>query len=573
MTEPHHTTQHTTLYHGNNLHILPTLPDNSVDAIVTDPPYELGFMGKQWDSTGIAYNVDLWRECLRVLKPGGHLCAFGGTRTYHRMAVAIEDAGFDIRDSLHWIQGQGFPKSLDVNKTVGDSACKCEVQWSYGSGHPSPEHSVRSVSDIDLPSTINPEKASREVLLASVPKQSAHTDRTEGAESETRWREQSSMEGRRDAQEGQGQLHRPEVRQMSAGVSADGTQGRVHHGTSPSHGSVDRSTTEPLGSGESHQPQSEGQPAGESGVVPEQRRSQAWGGWQVCGGCGKPILPEGLGTALKPAHEPIVLARKPLTGTVAANVLQHGTGALNIDATRVEVGDDAYADRHAFGDSQVGKQYESKSTSGRWPANVILDTEAGQMLNEQSGPVGSWSGNPSRSDGTIASGKIIALGERTTTGRQWEKRGGGASRFFTSIDWHPEIDVPFMYIAKPSRRERNAGLDGMPEQNKYKAGGVGGTGGWRDVQKAINATPTANFHPTVKPLALMQWLIRLVTPPDGTVLDPFAGSGTTLAAATIEHFHAIGIELTDDYLPIIVARCEWAETQTTNRTPTLFDND
>jgi site-specific DNA-methyltransferase (adenine-specific) len=122
MTEPHHTTTHTTLYHGNNMDVLPTLPDNSVDAVITDPPYELGFMGKKWDATGIAYNVNLWAEILRVLKPGGHLLAFGGTRTYHRMACAIEDAGFEIRDSLHWIYGSGFPKSLDVSKAIDKAA-------------------------------------------------------------------------------------------------------------------------------------------------------------------------------------------------------------------------------------------------------------------------------------------------------------------------------------------------------------------------------------------------------------------------------------------------------------------
>ena len=362
MTDPQHPTPHVTLHHGNNLHILPTIPNASIDSIVTDPPYELGFMGKQWDATGIAYNVELWTECLRVLKPGGHLLAFGGTRTYHRMAVAIDDAGFDIRDSLHWIYGSGFPKSLDVSKAIHKAA-----------------------------------GAERQVI------------------------------GHHDVPDMRGGNYENAEGRMIADITAPATDA-----------------------------------------------AKQWDGW---------------GTALKPAHEPIVLARKPLIGTVAANVLQHGTGALNIDGCRVGKDPNYHYKRKggtSFGQG-TGPSVDVPATSsalGRWPANIIIDD-------------------------TITD------------------------------DW-----TRYFYCAKPSRTERNAGLD---EGNK---------------------------HPTVKPLALMQWLIRLVTPPDGTVLDPFAGSGTTLAAATLEGINSIGIELTDDYLPIITARCQWAETQhdQPDPEPTLFDN-
>jgi site-specific DNA-methyltransferase (adenine-specific) len=384
MTDPLDTITHATLYHGNNMDILPTLPDNSVDAVITDPPYELGFMGKSWDASGIAYNVELWREVLRVLKPGGHLCAFGGTRTYHRMACAIEDAGFEIRDSLHWIYGSGFPKSHNVAIAIDKEAGAMEHRGKRASF----AGNIRQGQDVE------PAK--------SMPRHEGVTD-----------------------------------------------------------------------------------------------AARQWDGW---------------GTALKPAHEPIVLARKPFNGTVAANVLQHGTGALNINATRIPTDDQFGGGAKATSGFVTGYEHDGwtpGNTAGRWPANVIVDD-------------------------TITD------------------------------DW-----ARYFYCAKPSRTERNAGLDELPEQNRYKSGGVGGTGGQRSVEAAINATPQANFHPTVKPLALMQWLIRLVTPPNGTILDPFAGSGTTLAAATLEGQHAIGIELTDDYLPIITARCNWAETQTTQRT--LFD--
>ena len=327
----------TKIHHGNNLEILPTIPDHTFDAIITDPPYELGFMGKQWDASGIAYNVTLWAECLRVLKPGGHLLAFGGTRTYHRMTCAIEDAGFEIRDSIHWIYGSGFPKSLNLDAELS--------------------------------------------------------------------------------------------------------------------------------------------------------------GW---------------GTALKPAHEPIVLARKPLIGTVINNVLTHRTGALNIDACRIqrETNDTSHAGHRTatFGTQNTtsggdGSGGWEQNDLGRWPANIIFDPDAAEEL-------------------------------------------GPEARYF--------------YCAKPSKAERNAGLDHLDERPAGIKNSSGRGFSETDPHREIKAR---NFHPTVKPLALMRYLIRLVTPPNGHILDPFAGSGTTLTAATLENCHSTGIELTDDYIPIIKARTQWAANQ------------
>lgn len=350
----------THVIHGNSLNELPYLEDCSVDAIITDPPYELGFMNKKWDASGIAYNVNIWAHCLRVLKPGGHLLAFGGTRTYHRMACAIEDAGFEVRDSINWIYGSGFPKSLDVSKAIDKAA-----------------------------------GAEREII-------------------------------------GERKL---------GGNAAQSTQEK---------GGTFASNTNSVGV----------EPISVPITTPSTDEAKQWEGW---------------GTALKPAHEPIVLARKPFEDTVANNVMQHGTGALNIDGTRVgEGGQGTWASPRGGiwkTDSEQKAELLS-STVGRWPANVIIDDSI-------------------------------------------------------EAAW-----TPFFYCAKAAKSERNAGL---PKD--------------------------ANVHPTVKPLELMKYLCRLITPPNGTILDPFAGSGSTLVAATLEGFNSIGIEMTADYLPIIEARIKWAESQ------------
>lgn len=313
-------------------------PDNSVDAIVTDPPYELGFMGKSWDSTGIAYNVEMWRHALRVLKPGGHLLAFSGSRTYHRMVCAIEDAGFEIRDQIMWVYGSGFPKSLDVSKAI---------------------------------------------------------DKAAGAV-----REQTGVS------------YRPEGRAFAEGGSGFAKGETILK---------DKPATED---------------------------AAKWQGW---------------GTALKPAHEPIVVARKPLVGTVAANVLEYGTGALNIDASRIghEKIESGRAGRgpNGGGWGMSGEETQRWQT-GRWPANVIHD-------------------------GSV---EVLAAFPDAI---ELEK---SAARFF--------------YCAKASKDDRGEG----------------------------------NIHPTVKPSDLMRYLVRLVTPPGGTVLDPFTGSGSTGVAAVSQGFKFIGFE-------------------------------
>lgn len=444
MSEPYYADDAVTLHHGDCLDVLAELPDASVDSVVTDPPYGLEFMGKDWDApwkqadalaagrmsgdvihdpaevggfqdgaggnpfsrsrirygreSGAMVDFQHWcqqwaTELLRVLKPGGHLLAFGGTRTWHRLAVAIEDAGFEIRDNIAWIYGSGFPKSLDVSKAI---------------------------------------------------------DKAAGAEREVVGRE----------------------RNWGASKAVDGKQAYGDY---------------------------EGSWALTAPASPDARRWQGWG------------------TALKPAFEPVVVARKPLSGTVAANVLAHETGALNIDGCRVGTtggggnceGGDACncATNRILGGTKHPVKREGDF--GRWPANVLLDPDTAAELDKQSG-ISKTPTTVTRGGHRSGNSGLAQLGRQDDVPCYGDE--GGASRFFPV----------FRYNAKAPTDER----------------------------------PTANgvAHPTVKPLELMRWLVRLVTPPGGTVLEPFAGSGTTAEACIHEHMKCVAIEREPDYLPLIVER-------------------
>lgn len=370
------------LHHGDCLEVLKSLPECSVDAVVTDPPYGLSFMGKRWDYD--VPSVEVWTECLRVLKPGGYLLAFAGTRTQHRMAVRIEDAGFEIRDMIAWVYGSGFPKSLDVSKAL---------------------------------------------------------DKAAGAERE------------------------------SIGPNQWADRG----------GLVQANTY--------------GAPSRPDATAPATEASRQWQGW---------------GTALKPALEPITVARKPLIGTVAANVLAHGTGAVNVDGCRVgsEVRFNAAAANKAGGNSYnmsaVGMPQDAngREAIGRWPANLIHDG---------SEEVAEVFGDPAR----------------------------------------------FFYCAKASKKDRDEGLDGFEKRLAASAcARVSQLQGEESTCISNTKNPRANVHPTVKPTDLMRYLCRLVTPPRGVVLDPFTGSGSTGKAAMLEGFRFIGIEREAEYVEIAKARVE-----------------
>ena len=393
--------------------VLACMADDSVDSIVTDPPYHLtsiakrfgpgqapaqfgtdgafarasrGFMGQTWDGGDIAFDPELWTECLRVLKPGGHLLAFSGTRTYHRMAYAIDLAGFEIRDMLEWLYGSGFPKSHDVSKALDKMA--------------------------------------------------------------------------------------------------GGFTGGEYMATAP--------------------------------ATPE---AQEWAGW---------------GTALKPAHEPVCMARKPLDGTVAANVLAHGVGALNINGCRIA------AERPTGWSGAGSRLYDgglsrdggsARPVDGRFPANVLHDGSpdvlAGFPGTKPSAVYGGGQGLPSH------------------TSLRPSDEGGSAARFF--------------YCAKASKADRDVGCGELDRAPTAAMAGdlVGGQRLGGDGSPI--ATPVrTNTHPTVKPTDLMRWLVRLVTPPGGLVFDPFTGSGSTGRAAILEGCRFIGAELTPEYVPIARARIDAA---------------
>ena len=724
------------IYNMDCLDGMKLLDDNSVDSIVTDPPYELGFMGKKWDSTGIAYNVELWKECLRVLKPGGHLLAFGGTRTYHRMTCAIEDAGFEIRDCIQWIYGclSEDTEILTLNgweryhKAIEESPVICynidkdtfeihkpERSFIYENKHPAyriksdftdqivsrnhrciverggrkvfayaetleRQESVPFLESLhDLPETIpylhkgtsvtkqdllervrlqeyqqkqegesNPSGTMRGEGVDNLPcmwerslevpkdvkeggnthlQQTVQRGFERGGMEETRPQregeldegvgtkvcraydggEQPSLEGRGDVLQKEGQLYGSEVCTMPRAVPTDGEERWLCYGTSVDRGAALGETVEADRSSTSYRSRSDQQRSCESCVVSEQQCSQEvrsygktrttlatveeveyagkmWcvqvptgafvarrkdkifitgnsgfpkshdiskaidkklgakrevigeyrvtgnaltptsvkGGTYVTGapssGAGylkitAPATPlakkwEGWGTALKPANEPIVLARKPLSEeTVAENVLKWGTGGLNIDGCRIPTNEtitnhsrsaESARSKGKYGDSKAQETHQTQGQKlGRFPANVILDEEAGRMLDEQSGITISKDGGKSGTHFSAGN-----KGVKRTDARKGHNDSGGASRFF--------------YCAKASRKERG-------EFNK---------------------------HPTVKPIALMEYLIKLVTPPEGIVLDPFLGSGTTaLAALNLGRFF-IGIELNEEYCEI-----------------------
>lgn len=457
------------VFHGDCREVLKALPDNSVDSIVTDPPYGLsnttpelvsktivrwvsgdrdfiptgaGFMGKEWDS--FVPPPAVWDECLRVLKPGGHLLAFFGSRTMDLGQLAIRLAGFEIRDNVAWLYGSGFPKSLDVSKAIDK---KLGVEREKVRKKYTPGTSAGNAFNND----VNPRN----------------------------WLTEARKNGFHES----------------------------------------------------------------DGPVAATRQAEEWQGW---------------GTALKPAFEPIVVGRKPLVGTVAENVLEWGVGGLNIDGSRiagekVQTTNGSKNDNYGDLSANAGQAWES-APQGRWPANVILDEHTAGLLDEQSGEV--KSAGKYKNPGTVKQigsrgwqnndGFLKQMAQKSLRDNSYANDTGGASWFF--------------YVAKASKRDRNEGLEQLEARAKVfngqsdkPAGNAAGS-----VEDKFSTQPAKNFHPTVKPTQLMRYLIKLVTPPGGTVLDPFTGSGSTGKAAILDGFGFVGAELTEEYLPIIEGRLKWA---------------
>lgn len=390
------------LYEGSMLDMLDVIEPNSIDAIVTDPPYELNFMNKGWDNSGIAFQKATWEKCLRVLKPGGYLLSFGGSRTFHRIACAIEDAGFEIRDTIMWLYGSGFPKSMNIGLAIDKKlGIDSEVIGTYK------EHDIRNNS-------YNSDEASKRYFEREIKK-----------------------------------------------------------------------------------------------------ASNEWDGW---------------GTALKPAYEPIIVARKPCEGSCVDNVIRYGVGGINIDACRIGTDERSYKGMSAnkpegagcFRDDEWQPKDIEVTVNGRYPANVILTYD--------------------ETDQTEVCGGMPCENEES------------AARYY--------------YCAKASKRDRDEGLELFEEKRKA---GYGYDKGYMNAGEGMfkkRNTQKRNTHPTVKPTDLMQYLVRLVTPSGGTVLDPFNGSGSTGKAIAYENFDRdadykyIGIELSEEYLAISDARIKFVENKT-----------
>jgi DNA modification methylase len=537
---------------GDCLEVLKTIPDNSVDAVVTDPPYHLtsivkrfgkedsapaqfgtdgaysraskGFMGKEWDGGDIAFRTDVWEECLRILKPGGHLLAFSHSRTYHRMGVAIEDAGFEIRDQIMWVYGSGFPKSHNIGKAIdkrgGNNHLTQEIGDKLKEARESRNITKTQADELFCNGTTNymwfegrsdgirlPDDVSFEKICNEWEELKPYQDLIKSANREVIGQYDGDMGGLGGERLGQ------------------------------SNGDITIASTE---------------------------QAKNWEGW---------------GTALKPAHEPIVMARKPLSEkSIAENVLKHGTGGINIDGSRIEFEDTQNAatnpkfrkennykmpepGQESNGAVSFTSSKNEYDTSGRFPANIIFDEEAGQLLDEQSGPTsqGHWAKTKTTGFGEFGNGKSEYKGVGP---KDKNKEKGGASRFF--------------YCPKSAKKDRNEGLDHLEDKKRPGQSNTGlyssspvcvdcgltvnGTNDHSNCEEGLeykpSTTTTKNNHPTVKPTDLMRYLINLVTPPNGTILDPFMGSGSTGKAAVRCGVNFIGIEKEQEYMDIASARIE-----------------
>ena len=451
----YHKDKGTEIHNGDCLQVLRTLPDCSVDACVTDPPYGLAFMGKKWDYD--VPGVEVWQECLRVLKPGGHLLAFAGTRTQHRMAVRIEDAGFEIRDMIAWVYGSGFPKSLDVSKAIdkvnGEAGRLYKfTEWMRSTGLTARQ--IDEATDTKMGGHYLTAKSQPAMPTAAL------------------WLK---------------------LRPLCGDVPAwvDELVQRIE---------AEREVVGEGISGKTAIWQERGTMGNFDITAPATEAAKQWQGW---------------GTALKPALEPITVARKPFPGTVAENVLQHGTGALNVDGCRVATDENPSGARRASSppiresgtwandrrSPEAFAEVRPGEALGRFPANLIHDgSEEVVGLFPETAPAKMADRGKGIDGATFrhASGAESGI-------RGHDDNGGSAARFF--------------YCAKADPSERRN-----------------------------------SKHPTIKPVALMRYLVRLVCPAGGVVLDPFAGSGTTIEAARLEHCRAIGIEREAEYCADILER-------------------
>ena len=498
---------------GSSAEILKTYPDNSFDAVVTDPPYGINFLGKAWDSnTG---DREVYEQCLRVLKPGGHLLAFSAARTYHHLAMTVETVGFEIRDQIMWIYGSGFPKSQDVGKAMDRRAGKADSKTSLLQAKEILKtlysNSGKTTTQINSECGFN--------ATGYLATEGKHKGWAQNLPLNEKWQKIKEVVGCDDTYDYLfTSVEREIVGTKQSGCFSDEERHTI--------GASETQTVDI--------------------TIPKSNSARQWDGW---------------GTQLKPAHEPIVMARKPIKNTVMDNVQEYGTGAINIDACRV--GSEIFDTSQNRRNTQNGQIYDGgwagkeggELVQGRFPANVIMDDEAGKILDEQAPKVGNlFSGKRTKSS-TTGSGHSLVKAKHEGEDNGVFDGLGGASRFF--------------YCPKVSGKERNIGCEDIKDQQHLAADGTPLKGhGLNRVCATCNAPQlkpelclckekswispqkTGNNHPTVKPIELMKYLIKLVTPPNGHILDPFNGSGSTGCAAVELGFDYTGIELDPNYVEI-----------------------
>lgn len=501
------------LYNGNMHDLLEVIDKETIDSIITDPPYELNFMSKNWDNSGIAFQPDTWKKCYEVLKPGGYLLAFGGSRTFHRIACAIEDAGFEIRDTIMWLYGSGFPKSMDISKQIDKKGGN--------------DYSKQFAKDL---------KQARESRNLTM----KYCD-DKYCNGSTNW---SWYEGRKEGcrvPDYQTYLEIiKEFSELEKYKELIKEAEREVIGTTITNKTVYQNIGGKNISGEIDI------------TIPETNLAKQWQGW---------------GTALKPSFEPIIVARKPFKGSLVDNVIEYGVGGINIDECRIgnETISIHNAPKGTFAGGEYGRGSDTESyrdSVGRFPANTILTYDETDF-DEVCGGFPNTKSQYRNVKPTETLNKVGTVFE--TSGYKDRLEGGfndsgSASRYF--------------YCAKASKKDRDEGLEEFETkktgelQGGRKEGSAGSImlnadGTTRVNPYAGTGTPKKNTHPTVKPTELMQYLIRLVTPNNGTILDPFNGSGSTGKAVMYENkernknYKYIGIELTEEYLPIAKARIEY----------------
>ena len=568
------------LLKGNCLETLKTLADNSVDSIVTDPPYELGFMGKSWDASGIANNQDLWAECLRVLKPGGHLLAFSGSRTYHRMTVAIEDAGFEIRDQIMWLYGSGFPKSLDVSKAI-DKAAGAEREVT--ATKPQTGAKFKAIADdIDNGGFNDPNRTEFNITAPATPE----AQRWQGWGTALKPAHEPICVARKPLT---GTVASNVLEWGTGALNIDGSRVGIAGATTRSGESTHLSPSGAFTTG--HQIAKLNTGRWPANVIHDGSEEVLAGFPRQAGAGGKASGPTLTGESTSTS--------RGLFGGVEDTPFygDSGSAARFFFSTKGDYDGSLWHDLNlhpetantAEGSSSLQSQYDASVLvhvlnmalpEGLRCVGLLVERSMSVTENESKQIVESvmqatqsiaakfWLGSSLESI-TLSSNhaKVVATHEPTgitTITTSLRKSDGYAEPVTFSItptfSGHGEkasSGKSFIYCAKASKSERNAGLEGLPNGPIYPMNNS-------IERKEINKTaPTKaqNFHPTVKPLALMRYLVKLVTPLGGTVLDPFLGSGSTAVAAILEGFDWVGCEMTEDYWPIIEARVQWAENQ------------